>query len=230
MSASEGCEGQGMVLGYWAIRGLAQPIRLLLEYTGEKYKDERYECGDAPSFDRSCWMDKKYSFGLDFPNLPYLLDGEVKLTQSNAIMRYIARKHNMTGDGVLEAVADMFADQLMDLRNVFVSVAYTSADRYESAHRVAETERLPGMLQPLATFMGKYEGPWVLGDKLSYCDFLLYELLDQLRLMFPTLFESHVDVFSKFLADVEALPAIAAYMKREDFIVRPINNKMASFF
>ena len=46
----------------------------------------------------------------------------MKLTQSNAIMRYIARKHNMTGDGVLEAVADMFADQLMDLRNVFVSV------------------------------------------------------------------------------------------------------------
>ena len=49
---------------------------------------------------------------------------EVKLTQSNAIMRYIARKHNMTGDGVLEAVADMFADQLMDLRNVFVSVVW----------------------------------------------------------------------------------------------------------
>lgn len=29
------------------------------------------------------------------PQLPYLIDGDVKLTQSNAILRYIARKHNM---------------------------------------------------------------------------------------------------------------------------------------
>ena len=29
------------------------------------------------------------------PQLPYFIDGDVKLTQSNAILRYIARKHNM---------------------------------------------------------------------------------------------------------------------------------------
>lgn len=29
------------------------------------------------------------------PQLPYLIDGPTKLTQSNAILRYIARKHNM---------------------------------------------------------------------------------------------------------------------------------------
>lgn len=27
--------------------------------------------------------------------LPYLIDGQTKLTQSNAILRYIARKHKM---------------------------------------------------------------------------------------------------------------------------------------
>lgn len=30
-----------------------------------------------------------------FLQLPYLIDGAHKLTQSNAILRYIARKHNM---------------------------------------------------------------------------------------------------------------------------------------
>lgn len=29
------------------------------------------------------------------PKLPYLEDGDRKIVQSNAIMRYIARKHNM---------------------------------------------------------------------------------------------------------------------------------------
>lgn len=36
------------------------------------------------------------SFGLSFSfQLPYLMDGKNRLTQSNAILRYIARKHNM---------------------------------------------------------------------------------------------------------------------------------------
>lgn len=37
-------------------------------------------------------MDEKYTLGLDFPNLPYLIDNEkdVRLTQSMAIMRYLA--------------------------------------------------------------------------------------------------------------------------------------------
>jgi hypothetical protein len=36
-------EGSGapIVFAYWAIRGLAQPIRLLLEYTGQPYTDKR---------------------------------------------------------------------------------------------------------------------------------------------------------------------------------------------
>ena len=85
------------VLGYWDIRGLAQPIKLLLAYTGTEYQDKRFPCGPGPEFDRSQWFDNKFSFGLDFPNLPYYIDGDVKLSQSNAILRYIARKHDMLG-------------------------------------------------------------------------------------------------------------------------------------
>lgn len=32
-----------LVLGYWAIRGLAERIRQLLEYLGFSYTEERYE-------------------------------------------------------------------------------------------------------------------------------------------------------------------------------------------
>ena len=75
------------VLCYWDIRGLAQPVRLLLAYTGTEYEDKLLSCGPAPDYDKSCWFDNKFSFGLDFPNLPYYIDGDVKLTQSNAILR-----------------------------------------------------------------------------------------------------------------------------------------------
>ena len=39
------------------------------------------------------WLDKKYHLGLDFPNLPYLIDGEVRLSESKSIMKYFCRKY-----------------------------------------------------------------------------------------------------------------------------------------
>jgi glutathione S-transferase len=42
-------------LAYWDIRGLAEPIRLLLIFTGTEFEDKRYFTGDAPTFDKSSW-------------------------------------------------------------------------------------------------------------------------------------------------------------------------------
>ena len=75
-------------LGYWQIRGIAQVARYLLEYLDVDYKDVKYS-------DRELWFKKdKNSLGLDFPNLPYLIDNEdnVKLTESDAIKHYICAK------------------------------------------------------------------------------------------------------------------------------------------
>ncbi|MED6272480.1 Glutathione S-transferase Mu 1, partial [Characodon lateralis] len=84
-----------MLLAYWDVRGFVGHIRLMLEYTKSDYKEKFYVVGDAPGFDKSCWFNEKFKLGLDFPNLPYLIDGDKKVTQSMAILRYIARKHNL---------------------------------------------------------------------------------------------------------------------------------------
>ena len=55
---------------------LAQPIRMLLEHTGTEYNEISYKCGPAPDFDKTCWFGVKETLGLDFPNLPYLIDGK----------------------------------------------------------------------------------------------------------------------------------------------------------
>ena len=62
-------------LGYWKIRGLAQQIRYMLTYLNVEFHDELYEQGESPEFSRKVWSDKKDSLGLDFPNLPYYIDG-----------------------------------------------------------------------------------------------------------------------------------------------------------
>ena len=74
------------VLGYWKIRGLAAQIRYMFYYLGVDFEDKLYEIqGAAPEWDMSEWIDVKQTLGLEYPNLPYLFDGEVKLTETIAI-------------------------------------------------------------------------------------------------------------------------------------------------
>ncbi len=72
--------------GYWGLRGKGQISRLLLAYTGAQWEDIVY-------VDPVKWFGSdKLSLGLDFPNLPYLIDGDLKITESSAIERYIIER------------------------------------------------------------------------------------------------------------------------------------------
>uniref|UniRef100_A0A8C8B1Q3 Glutathione S-transferase n=1 Tax=Otus sunia TaxID=257818 RepID=A0A8C8B1Q3_9STRI len=170
-----------LILGYWDIRGLAHAIRLLLEYTETPYQERQYRPGPAPDFDPSDWTNEKEKLGLDFPNLPYLIDGPTKLTQSNAILRYIARKHNMGGETEEELQrVDVLENQLMDLRMSFARLCY-SPD-FEKL-KAAYLEQVPKKLQELSRFLGSR--PWFAGQKLTFVDFLAYDVLDLHRMFAP---------------------------------------------
>ena len=43
---------------------------------------------------RKDFRDKKDSLEMDFPNLPYYIDGDLKISETLAIHKYIADKHN----------------------------------------------------------------------------------------------------------------------------------------
>ena len=72
-------------LGYWKMRGLASQIRYQLVFCRVEFEEHQYEQGDAPGYDRSCWLSVKDSLGLTFPNLPYYIHGDLKLSDANAI-------------------------------------------------------------------------------------------------------------------------------------------------
>nr|ACE81252.1 glutathione S-transferase mu5 [Tigriopus japonicus] len=213
------------VLCYWDIRGLAQPIRLLLEYTGTKFEDKQLVCGPGPNYDKSVWTNEKHRLGLDFPNLPYFIDGDRKITQSNAILRYIARKHNLLGQTEEEQMrVDIMAEQSMDFRNGLVRLCYNT----KSLTKVRMIIWLPlvSKLDEFAKFLG--DRPWFAGESLTFVDFIMYELLDQHRVFAPKSSinpRKLVDYLNRF----EKLPPIEAYMKSDRFMKRPLNNRMAKF-
>lgn len=83
------------IFGYWNIRGLGAQCRSLLKFCGVNYQERKYNqhWDDAnQTWDRSDWLNEKFNLGMEYPNLPYIFDEDVKLTETLAIMQYIAKK------------------------------------------------------------------------------------------------------------------------------------------
>ncbi|VTJ68759.1 Hypothetical predicted protein [Marmota monax] len=246
-----------MTLGYWDIRGLAHPIRLLLEYTDSSYEEKRYTMGDgaahssdfcegafwssktrlwewragssflcdfAPDYDRSQWLSEKFKLSLDFPNLPYLIDGVQKITQSNAILRYIARKHNLCGETEEEKTrVDILENQALDTRMQLAMVCY-SPDFEKRKPEYLET--LPEKMKLYSQFLGKH--PWFAGDKITFVDFIAYDVLDLHRLFEPKCLDAFPNL-KDFMSRFEGLKKISAYMKSSRFLPTPMYSKMAAW-
>ncbi|XP_066456354.1 glutathione S-transferase Mu 4-like isoform X2 [Eleutherodactylus coqui] len=211
-----------MILGYWDIRGLGHAIRLLLEYTGTHYEEKRYVEGGGPDNDRSQWLADKEKLGLDFPNLPYLLDGDVKLTQSNTILRYIACKHGLCGDTETEKnFVSLLENEALDLR---MQIAYLSYDPEFEKRKGPYLEKLPSVLARYSRFLG--ERHWFVGDKITLADFVIYDGLDQHKILDPTCLQNFKNL-QDFLVRFERLPAIAAYLKTSKCRRIPVNGKTA---
>ncbi|KAJ7377625.1 Glutathione S-transferase Mu 3 [Desmophyllum pertusum] len=170
------------ILGYWNVRGLAEPMRYLLAYTGTKCEYCDYVTGDAPGYDKSCWLSVKETLGLPFPNLPYYIDGDVKLTQTLAITRYIARKHNLCGTTEQEmARADVIAGEAMDFIGGFIKFTYFSPDFEGGRAEYLNTCKV--FLQRHSDSLST--SPYFTGEHLSFADFMMFDFLDQLRTFEP---------------------------------------------
>lgn len=216
-----------VTLGYWKIRGLAQPARMLLGYTETEFEDKLYECGDAPGYDRSAWLNEKENLGLDFPNLPYLIDGDIKITQSNAIMRYIGRKNQMDGETEIEKVrVDVMENGSMDFRNGFVRLVYGStAENFEEKSK-AYLDSIKIVLKRFNDYISGRK--FFASDKLTFVDFIMYELLDQHRLFSSHVLEPYENLKS-FMKNFEGVEKIANFMMSPKCFKGDINNKMAQF-
>jgi len=118
------------------------------------------------------WLNEKQTLGLEFPNLPYLLDEEVKLTETVAIMKYICAKwapELVNPDPVTLARAEMMAAFVSKLKEVATMPCYLGKSNQEIM------DDCWPLIQQIVDVLGDRQ--WLTGDKLTWLDFMFYELV-----------------------------------------------------
>lgn len=90
---------------------------------------------------------------MNFPNLPYWIEGDLKLVQSAAILRHVARKAKLIGDTLEEqAVVDMLEQQAIDFRVGLTKRCYS--DDFENL-RGPYLAELDGLIKDWSNYLGR---------------------------------------------------------------------------
>ncbi|CAG9317720.1 unnamed protein product [Blepharisma stoltei] len=204
---------QRPVLGYWAFRGYAEPIRMLLRHLEVDFEDMMYQQGDAPDYDRSEWLNVKETLGMEFPNLPYWIDEDIKLSETFAILEYVAAKYSPSylGNNMMEEThVVMMQGVLKDLKTAATKPCLSS-DALSLIPLCRES------LKPTLIRIGSFlEGKrFLIGDHPTWIDFYLFELLDQIETMCPGILAENSQNFSSYKDNVRSLAHV------EEFIARP---------
>lgn len=231
--------GEELELGYWAIRGLGQPIRFLLAHAEVAFSEVRLgvnQDGSGVTDESHDWEIHKGTLSMPFPNLPYLIDSsgptKVQLTQSNAVMRYLARRFDYYGDTASDQIwIDILQDEAYDFRNLIVSTAYTLGTEYQVAFNEFTSTAVPRYLDGFENYLSNRGiHTHFVGSRISLVDFILYELIWQVSIMVPgSVTNIHRVSLRTFIEVFEKIPQIATYMASSDYIDRPINSPWASF-
>ncbi|XP_018495947.1 glutathione S-transferase Mu 1 [Galendromus occidentalis] len=207
--------------GYWNIRGLGQSIRHVLNYCEVQYDERTYDFGEKNDT-RENWLKEKFTLGLDFPNLPYLKMGEVKLTQSLAILRYLARRGGLfpqteEGQQRVDVIEQQTNDIIWDCVRLCYGESYSDKEKEEYMKQFQELR-----CEQLEKFLG--DRNYIAGEQLTYVDFLLWETLDQHRTLWPEyekMYSKHPKLES-YLKRIEGLPKVAKFLESEKCIKWPV--------
>lgn len=239
-------ESPELTLGYWNIRGLAAPIRMLCSYTNLDFEDIQFNLRKRSngSWEASDWL-KKTKPGLleknPFSNLPYLINhtsGEY-ITTSNAILMYLGRLTGLNGSSWEEETAnEQILFVLHDLRIALTNLVYGEKEAtkdeeayHKSLHNFFANE-LPARYTQLEEWLKLHGNSFLAGQQPCTCDFPAWELLDQHEAMAAEYQKAsplaQYPLLGEYYLRFRELTELGMYFDSADAKL-PHNNKMAYF-
>lgn len=214
-------------LGYWKIRGLGAVIRMILEYKEAAYNDVQYDSQDA-------WFKKRKPEIREInplANLPYLIDGDICVCQTNAVMNYLGQKFELSGDDIqakiwnAQLLCEIYdvREAMMDLVYPFKNVNRNEAEFIESAGKLLQKP----IFSKFESWLEMYGYDYFCSSKPCTCDFHIWEMIDQHELLAKKfLKESPLANFPRCKAFYErfrGLPTLQKYFESDSYKL-PIND------
>jgi glutathione S-transferase len=210
-------------LFYWpTIQGRGEFVRLALEEAGVEYVDVAREPGGMARMMAA--MD-----GPDHPSFapPFLKAGELTIGQTANILLYLGVEHGLAPDDVAGrlwvnqvqlTIADLVAE-IHDTHHPIATSLYYEDQRPEAKRRAADfiETRIPKFFDWFEGILGRPEPKdYLTGDKLTYADLSLFQLVEGLRYAFPATMgriDAGYPLLMALRDRVAKRPRIAAYLK-----------------
>lgn len=224
-------------IGYWAIRGLGAPLRMICEYMKIEWDSILYDpikVGDK--WDWDCWFKKGKSTLQTknaFANLPHIIDNGLVICQTNACLKYLGQKFKLYGENDIDAIkVDQCLYQIMDLRNDMVKVFYghDKTSDFETCKDDLINKKAPAHLQKMENWLIYNETMYCASNSISIADFHLWELIDQLEIFVKfckknSLLEGRTKL-QQLYVNIKGLDTLANYFK-SSFYKLPVNAVIA---
>ncbi|KAM3863386.1 glutathione S-transferase P-like [Diretmus argenteus] len=191
--------------------GRCGATRIMLADQGQDWKE------NVVSFDT--WLKGDLKKTCVFGQLPKFEDGDLVLHQSNAILRHLGRNHGAYGSNTTEAACiDMMNDGVEDLRLKYGKLIY---QEYETG-KDAYIKDLPDHLSKFEAVLEKNNTGFLVGDKVSFADYSLFEVLLNHLVLSPTCLDSFPNLKS-FVGKMSARPKIKTFLDSDAYKNLPIN-------
>ncbi|PRP85238.1 glutathione S-transferase Mu 6-like [Planoprotostelium fungivorum] len=192
-------ESQKPTLYYFDLRGKGEVIRLLLEAAEIDY--------EYVSIPLATWNDNKQRYvaqGLiPFGQVPSLAVGDQVYAQSQAILRYLGRKHDLTSTTEPDHYRiDSLCGIIDDWRNAYDALIYRSSDYQQdkSVYLKSNGSRHAKVVENHLKANGDGGSTWFLKEKFTFADALIWDLVD-----------NHVNLDAQFL---ENYPILRSHYER----------------
>ncbi|KAJ6143689.1 hypothetical protein N7471_003142 [Penicillium samsonianum] len=194
-----------LVLHYFDIGSLGrgEVVRLFLTDAGIPFQDIRYPYDESWAATASKLREDGISQTGKLPVLEY---NDKKLSQHIPILRYLSREiGDYDGQTSLEKyLVDAISDIYIDWRTQWVANMRKPTDEYMNDY-------VPNYYQALSQYYSDREGPFLLGNRITYADFAVFQSIDNDEKI-GTLPENLPPSIKKFRQAFESRPRVEKYL------------------
>ncbi|KAI6206279.1 hypothetical protein M3Y94_00890500 [Aphelenchoides besseyi] len=194
-------------LTYFPGRGLVEPARLLLHYAEQKFEDLRLTHEQFEGI-------KETTPGHQLPLLE--IDGR-KLSQSGAILRFLAKRFNLNGKDDFEAaradeIWSFFYDRDRENYQYAVYIVGLADGDKDKLHKEVFMPSAKKSLEFYKPLINNSKRGFILDSGICYADFVVAEHLHTIFSLDSALKTKNPDL-ALYVENIHSLPQIVKYVK-----------------